>query len=523
MTPSRARGAIAGLLSAAVLLAVAELVAALTRTPPPLIAVGDAVVRYSPPAVTEQAIAWFGTADKLVLLIVTAALVAIGAAIAGIVAVRRPLAGAAIAGGIAVLGVAGALLSQGARPLDPLPTIVGAAVAIPVLLLLARRAAAPAGRANSGGVSDAEADADADAESGGAPARGRRTFLILAGGAAAAAAAVAVAGRELGARLRNATASRAGIGLPAAAETAPPVPAGAEVSPRTPFRTPNPDFYRIDTALSVPRLPAEDWTLRIHGLVEQEITLDWNDLLQRRMVEREITMVCVSNEVGGRLAGNAVWLGTSLGDLLREAGVAPEADMILSTSVDGYTASTPLGVVLNSDDALLAIGMNGEPLPLEHGFPARMVIAGLYGYVSATKWVVDLKVTRFADDDAFWTPRGYAEQAPVKVAARIDGPEPFAKLPAGEVAVAGVSWSPGIGIEAVEVRVDSGEWAPAQLAPVPGVTTWQQWSYAWAAEPGQHRLEVRATAADGTTQTEERAAIKPDGTTGWHSVVVSVT
>ncbi|MGF1654832.1 MAG: molybdopterin-dependent oxidoreductase, partial [Actinomycetales bacterium] len=330
------------------------------------------------------------------------------------------------------------------------------------------------------------------------------------------------AGQALARRTRDALASGAGLRMPAPATPAPPEPAGAEVSPLTPFRTPNADSYRIDTALSVPQLPAEDWSLRVHGLVGRELRLDWSDLTSRPTQERWITLVCVSNEVGGELAGNAVWQGTLLADLLAEAGPVQDADMVLSTSVDGYTASTPLEALLESPDALLAYGMNGEPLPLEHGFPVRMVVPGLYGYVSATKWVVDLEVTRFADATAFWTPRGYAERAPVKVASRIDVPRAFEEVAAGRAAVAGVAWSPGPGIQPVEVRVDAGDWQQAALAEVPGPTTWRQWSWAWDATPGTHTLEVRATDSDCTTQTGERAPIKPDGATGWHSVVVRV-
>ncbi len=512
---ARASGAAAGLVSAGLLLAVAEFVGALTGRPTPLIAVGNAVVRFSPPAVTSRAIEWFGTNDKLVLLMVTVVLVALGAAAAGVVALTRPYIGAAIAGVIAVLGVAGALLAPGAQTLDVIPTIVGAVVAIPTLVLLARMARSRAGRREN-------VTADASAKSESTRGASRRAFLAVTGAVAVAAAGVAAGGRALNSRLRDAVASRAGVRLPRPEAAIGPELEGAGVSPTTPFRTSNADFYRIDTALSVPQVPAEDWSLRIHGLVDRELTLDWNDLVSRRFVEREITLVCVSNEVGGRLAGNAVWLGTSLGDLLRDAGVADDADMLLSTSTDGFTVSTPLNVALDSDDALIAIGMNGEPLPLEHGFPARMVIAGLYGYVSATKWVTDLKVTRFADDEAFWTPRGYSAEAPIKVASRIDVPQPFAEVPAGDAAVAGVAWAPGRGISTVEVRADEGEWTTATLAPVPGTTTWQQWTWVWAATPGQHRLEVRATDGDGTQQTSDRASIKPDGTTGWHSVVVSV-
>jgi DMSO/TMAO reductase YedYZ molybdopterin-dependent catalytic subunit len=257
-------------------------------------------------------------------------------------------------------------------------------------------------------------------------------------------------------------------------------------------------------------------------MVRNELDLDFAALLRRDLVERDITLTCVSNEVGGRYAGNARWLGAPLADLLDEAGVDPAADMILSTSVDGMTISTPTGVVMDGRDAILAVGMNGEPLPAEHGFPVRMVVPGLYGYVSATKWVVDLELTRFADAEAYWTERGWAEKAPVKTMSRIDTPRPFSRLSPGRVAVGGVAWAQHRGVDRVEVRVDEGPWQQAELAPVPSVDTWRQWVWRWDARPGTHTLEVRATDADGLAQTAERAEPFPSGATGWHSTTVTV-
>jgi DMSO/TMAO reductase YedYZ molybdopterin-dependent catalytic subunit len=382
-------------------------------------------------------------------------------------------------------------------------TVVGAAAFV-ALVRLARRGGPGAG-------------------SPAAPAS-RRLFLAATGATALGAAGLAAVGRVIGTTVRDADASRAALTLPRADNVLPDVPAGAQLVDGAPFRTPNADFYRVDTALTVPREPAESWVVRVHGLVDTELELTWDRLTRTfDVVDREITMVCVSNPVGGDLAGNAVWRGVRLADVLAEAGVDPDADMVLSTSVDGWTASTPLAALVDSDDAMLAFGMNGEPLPFEHGFPVRMVVPGLYGYVSATKWVVDLKVTRFADDQAYWTPRGYSAEAPVKTASRIEVPESFEQLPAGTVVVAGTAWHPGLGVDAVEVRIDGGDWQPADLGEVPGPTTWRQWRLEWDAAPGQHRIEVRATDADGDVQTDERAEIAPDGSTGWHSVVVTVT
>jgi DMSO/TMAO reductase YedYZ molybdopterin-dependent catalytic subunit len=290
----------------------------------------------------------------------------------------------------------------------------------------------------------------------------------------------------------------------------------------TPFVTPNPGFYRVDTALTLPQVSPHDWMLRIHGMVDHPVELSFDDLLRQPMLERDITLSCVSNQVGGRYAGNARWLGSSLPALLRRAGVRSGADQVLGRSADGFTISTPIQTIMDGRDALLAVGMNGEALPVAHGFPARMVVAGPYGYVSATKWVVDLKVPRFSSDKAYWTERGHAEQAPIKTLSRIDVPRSFAHVKAGRVPIAGTAWAQHRGIDVVEVRVDDGPWRRAELAPVPGIDTWRQWVLEWDATPGSHRLEVRATDGAGAVQPQKRVPVIPDGATGWHSVVVTV-
>jgi Oxidoreductase molybdopterin binding domain len=270
-------------------------------------------------------------------------------------------------------------------------------------------------------------------------------------------------------------------------------------------------------------VPLDGWTLRIHGLVDRPLELSYRDLLSRRLVEERITLTCVSNEVGGEYLGNAAWLGVPIRDLLGEAAVRDGADAVRSTSADGFMAGTPLSVLLDEQrNALVAIGMNGEPLPLDHGFPARMVTPGLYGFVSATKWLVDLEVTRFADFTAYWTSRGYAAQAPIKTSSRIDVPRSFARVKAGPTQIAGVAWSQDRGIERVEVRVDDGPWRAARLAAEDNVNTWRQWVHVWGARRGNHTLTVRATDKSGYTQTAERAPIAPDGATGWHTVNVTV-
>ncbi|MFD4182089.1 molybdopterin-dependent oxidoreductase, partial [Rhodococcus sp. NPDC058514] len=342
--------------------------------------------------------------------------------------------------------------------------------------------------------------------------------------AAAVAAAAGVAGRQMNQRLSGVLDSRRRVTIPAVADRAAPIPPGVdiEVPGATSFITPNPIFYRIDTALQVPRLTTEDWRLRIHGMVDREVTLTWDQLLRRTPLERRITLTCVSNEVGGDLAGNATWIGFPMADLLDEVGVQGDADMLLSTSVDGFTVGTPVEVLRDGRDAMLAVAMNGEPLPLEHGFPVRQVVPGLYGYVSATKWVVDWELTRFDRAQAYWTKRGWGARGPIKTASRIDVPAAFAPVPVGRVLIAGTAWAQHRGIEKVEVRVDEGPWQTATLAPEYSLDTWRQWTWQWDAPEGVHNVQVRATDLDGNVQVEERTPPIPDGATGWHGRTITV-
>jgi DMSO/TMAO reductase YedYZ molybdopterin-dependent catalytic subunit len=345
----------------------------------------------------------------------------------------------------------------------------------------------------------------------------RRAFVtaaaLVAAGTVAAAGGAAVLGRSgAGARARDA------VRLPAAADPAPPLPAGLGPG----FVTTNADFYRVDTALTVPRVDLDSWRLTIGGLADAPVELSFADLLARPLVERVVTLNCVSNEVGGPYIGTARWLGVPLAPLLRDVGVQAGADQLLARSVDGMTIGTPLAAVLDGREALLCVGMNGEPLPLEHGFPVRMLTPGLYGYVGACKWLRELELTAFDAVDAYWTARGWSPQGPVKTASRIDVPAPFTQLTGGTVPVAGVAWAQGRGIAAVEVQVDDEPWQRAALSPVPSVDTWVQWRYDWAATPGGHALRVRATDGTGAVQPEQRATPFPDGATGWHTISVSV-
>jgi hypothetical protein len=308
------------------------------------------------------------------------------------------------------------------------------------------------------------------------------------------------------------------------AQPAPPVPAGADLHLKglTPYVTSRGDFYRIDTALVVPRLTTGDWKLRIHGMVRNEVHLNFDQLLALPMIERYVTLSCVSNEVGGNLIGNARWLGYPLKDLLTQAGPSSNADMVLSTSIDGFTAGSPLAAMTDGRDAMLAIAMDGKVLPQEHGFPARLVVPGLYGYVSATKWVVDLEVTRFDQAEGYWTPRGWSAMGPIKTESRFDVPHQGSHVPAGTVAVAGVAWAVHRGVQKVEVRVDGGSWVPARLADDVSIDTWRQWVYEWPATKGKHRLEVRATDGTGAVQTSVNAPPPPNGASGYDTIDVTV-
>ena len=303
------------------------------------------------------------------------------------------------------------------------------------------------------------------------------------------------------------------------------VPAGAEtgIAGMTPWRVPNQEFYRIDTALVVPAVDPGEWKLRIHGLVDREVTITYAELLKRQLTETWVTICCVSNPVGGDLIGNAWWSGVRIADLLKEAGVKPEADAVKQTSKDGWTCGTPIEALTDGRDALLAVGMNGGPLPIDHGFPVRMIVPGLYGYVSATKWLVDLELTTFESYDPYWVQRGWTRDGPIKTMARIDSPKPLARVSAGTVAVAGVAWAQHHGIDGVEVRIDGGHWQAARMAAVDTIDTWRQWVLEWDAPAGNHTIEARATDATGGTQTEARAEPFPNGATGWHSVVMTVT
>ncbi|MBB4705601.1 molybdopterin-dependent oxidoreductase [Sphaerisporangium siamense] len=360
---------------------------------------------------------------------------------------------------------------------------------------------------------------------GGEPPQFDRRGLLTGVAAGVVVAGVGgLVGQVLGGRLDVGTA-RAKVALPRPAKALPPIPAGADLRLKDlgPFVTPNRDFYRVDTALILPQVDPKTWKLKIHGMVDRPVEITFDQLVRRPLTEADVTLTCVSNDVGGQYVGNARWLGASLAALLREAGLRSGADMLLSMSSDGWTSGTPVDVVMDGRDALLAVGMNGEALPLSHGFPVRQVVPGLYGYVSATKWITEIKVTRYDRDEAYWTERGWAAKGPIKTQSRIDLPRGGSTIPPGPTPIAGVAWAQHKGIDAVEVRVDKGPWQQARLADVPGIDTWRQWVLdGWNATPGEHTIEVRATDTTGYTQTPDYAPVIPDGAAGWHSILIVV-
>lgn len=512
-----ALAALAGVAAAAVVLSVAELLGAFfTARATPLIALGSTFIDFTPPWLKDFAIATFGTSDKAALFAGMGLTIFVLACVLGTVAYRRWALGAA---GVLFMGaviVASVVTRAGVRPLDALPSLVGTAAGLVVLRLLVSRLWRL--RAFPGSPADVAAKAPER------PATSRRAFFAATGITAAAAGIAATGGRMLSAARSNVAQARGSLRLPTPARPAAAVPAGVQSATPgvTPWLTPGKDFYRIDTALSVPEIKAEEWELRVHGLVEEEVRLTFQDLLDADLTESHVTLTCVSNPVGGNLAGNAKWLGLPIREVLKRARPTAGADMVLSTSIDGFSTSTPLEVLQDGRDAMLAIGMNGEPLPLEHGYPVRMVVPGLYGFVSATKWVVDLEVTRFADSKAYWTQRGWSERGPIKTMARVEVPKPFAVVPAGRVAIGGTAWAQTRGIAKVEVQIDGGNWAEAVLSAEASVDTWRQWSFDWDARPGSHYIKVRATDGTGEVQTEKRADPVPDGASGWQSVMVTV-
>ena len=562
-----------------VALGVGQLIAGIGRPQAsPVAAVGGAAIDHTPPPVKNFAISAFGSHDKTVLVLGILVVLAAFSAAIGIAAMHRLRNGYIGLAIFTVVGLAAALTRPNAELVDVLPTLIGALAGAYVLSRLVRVAGGRApGRLAPGGTAPAlpprpdrprsapqpdvsrpdfavpadpaladqpESEPASQPQSQPAPARpvprfrsgppsdeprrppwqpGRRSFLSASGLAIAAGGVAALAGRGLTERSSVSTAL-SHIRFPPAAQPVPPLPPGTDLHIRglSSFVTPNSAFYRVDTALILPQVAPQTWQLRIHGMVEREITISYHDLLKRPLIEDWITLCCVSNPVAGPYIGNAKWLGASLASLLRAARPKAGADQLLCTSTDGFTSGTPLATVLDGRDALLAVAMNGAPLPVAHGFPVRMVTPGLYGYVSATKWVTDIKVTTFRGNYAYWAQRGWSQQAPIKTESRIDVPG-GGSVPAGPRQVAGVAWAQHKGIDAVHVRVDRGPWHQARLATVPGIDTWRQWAWDWDATRGNHLIEARATDATGYTQTALQEPPEPNGASGYPSVSVTVS
>jgi DMSO/TMAO reductase YedYZ molybdopterin-dependent catalytic subunit len=556
--PGLATGIVTGLITAAVALGVGQLVAGITGPQgSPVVAVGGAAIDLTPPPLKNFAISTFGSNDKAALVTGILVLLAVFAAAIGVAAFHRfsyGVAGLAVFTGI---GLAAALTRPTAQPADVLPSLAGAAAGLLTLNWLVRAATADAAARRPRGKPAAppgkQPAAPPDKDGPGEPApgaswvpgqpagahrqqpvsahrdpadrpqSGRRQFLVAGSVAVVAAGATGLVGRALAERT-SVSQARAAVRLPPPVQRPAALPAGADlrIPGLSPFVTPNGSFYRVDTALVLPEVAPSSWQLRIHGMVAHEMTLSFRDLLKLPLLEDWITLCCVSNPVGGPYIGNARWLGASLSRLLRAAGIRAGAEQLLCTSVDGFTSGTPVQTVMDGRDALLAVAMNGTPLPVAHGFPARLVVPGLYGYVSACKWITDIKVTTFAGEYAYWAQRGWSQRAPIKTESRIDVPNGSATVRAGRTPVAGVAWAQHKGVDAVEVRVNGGNWNQARLAAVPGIDTWRQWVWEWDAVPGNHVIQARATDATGYTQTAALAPPEPNGATGYPTVSVSV-
>jgi DMSO/TMAO reductase YedYZ molybdopterin-dependent catalytic subunit len=505
-------GASIGVLSAAVALGVGEVVAAFVRPEAsPVIAVGNRFILLTPESVKRWAIRNFGTNDKSVLL--TGIYVVIGAlaVVVGVLALRRlvyGLAGIAVFGGV---GVYSALTANAHQGSDVVPTVLGTAAALATMVALTRAA----------GPTDEPEPALLVTD--------RRGFLTGSAAAAGLAVVAGFGGRAAQHARFDVAEARANLTLPTPVEPAVPrapvtaIPNGPDLGKSgVPWNTPNGKFYRIDTAINPPQVDPKNWSLRIHGMLDHEIELSYSELLKRPLIERWITLSCVSNEVGGPLVGNARFLGARLADVLREAGVHDGADQLVMTSADGMTIGAPTAAVMDGRDSMIAVGMNGEPLPIKHGFPARIVVPGLYGYVSACKWVVDIEASTFAARHAYWVEGGWAAQTDIKIASRVDTPHNGGTVKVGDpVAIAGVAWDQHKGIARVEVQIDEGPWLSARLAPVPSVDTWAQWVLPWTPpQAGSHVVRVRAVNSAGTVQSSEHRDVFPSGATGLHTITV---
>ena len=516
----RRYAALAGVIAAAVALAVGELVAAfVSGAPSPVAAVGAAVIDFAPPGSKDIAVALFGTNDKpAILALITLVVLLVGAGI-GLLARRREAAGTvAIVGLVGVGFLATLRLPETQLSVALLSAGLQAGLGVQALAILLAVAPRP--------VVDGSAGPTGPGAIATAPATGRRRFLVRAG----VLGGLAVIGGGIGRSMVERRATQVAIvngEIPQAVQPAlaPGPDSSFAVEGLTPLVVPNGSFYRIDTALVTPSVNLADWKLKVHGMVRNEVTLTFDQLVELPLVEQYVTIACVSNEVGGNLVGNAKWTGVRLTDVLEMAQPFAEASQIVPRSVDGWTAGFPTEWVTAPErprDALIAVKMNDEPLPAAHGFPARLIVPGLYGYVSATKWLSDIELTTLEAFDAYWVPRGWAKEAPILTQSRIDVPGSGSSVREGAVAVAGVAWAPDRGISKVEVAVDGGAWQQATIATPIGPQTWVQWKWTWQATSGDHQIEVRATDGTGEVQTDSVTRPDPDGARGHHRIAVRV-
>lgn len=507
--------ALAGLASGAVAVTTGMIVATFADRPSPIDAVGGSFIDRTPRWLKELAIDWFGTNDKTALragIVIVLAATSIGLGVVSRHRVRPMLVG------IAVFAIVGALATgerPGSNALSVIAPFVGALVGSWATLLLFGR------------VRTMWFDAHRPRESRVPLGWDRRRFIGTTAAVGASSVVLgAVARRGESDRLRRVEEQRQSSLPDVDPANADTVAADIDFSGldngETTYITPNDDFYRIDTALSFPTVDLDAWRLRIGGMVDNEIELSYDDIAALTQIERTITICCVSNEVGGPYVGNATWQGVLLRDLLDLVGVREGAEQLFSRSIDGWTCGFPIDLARDGRDAMLAIGMNGEPLPLVHGFPARLIVPGVYGYVSATKWIESIEINRWSDAEGYWVPRGWAREAPIKTQSRIDVPRRGEKLIPGATKIAGVAWAQHTGIAKVEVRVDEDEWIEATLSEDLTDDAWRLWSVDWNASEGRHRIQVRATDKSGYTQTEEVASVAPDGATGWHTRTVDV-
>ena len=506
VTPSRKISALVGLVAGALAVTTGMVVAALGNVASPIDAVGSSFIDRTPRWLKELAIDWFGTNDKTALRVGIVIVLAAIALIAGSFSVKSP---APLVSAIVIFAFLGALSAserEGSNGASILAPIVGAIIGIASAVLLLGMLTSRWRSANTPSPSRVPLGWD------------RRRFVRASSAVGATAVTVGLIGHNKERQRVRSIESQRPDSLPPTSDSLPP----SEISQDISFITPNSDFYRIDTALSFPNVNLDTWTLRIHGLVEQEITLSYADIAGMPQVEKTITICCVSNEIGGPYIGNAVWQGVYLKDLLMQAGVKPEAEQVFSRSLDGWTCGFPIEIALDGRDALLAIGMNGEPLPLAHGFPARLIVPGIYGYISATKWLSEIEVNKWSDEEGYWIPRGWARDAPIKTQSRIDVPRRGATVTAGKTRVAGVAWAQQTGIQKVEVRIDNENWNNAVLGDDISNDTWRLWTFDWQATSGEHTIQVRATDKSGYTQTETVTSIAPDGATGWHTRTITV-